>query len=685
MSILSPHHGGLCAALLLSCQGQPATAQDRAAGAEDTPAQTEADSAIVVTAGLPDTPGMPAYSTVTIETEAIRSAASGLLEDVLENVAGFQQFRRSDSRSANPSAQGATLRALGGNATSRALVLLDGVPLSDPFFGYIPFNAVDPLTLSHIDVTRGGGAGPFGAGALAGTIRLNSADPTRLPPFAASAFINDRAETEATAMLAPRIGQGHAVVAGRYTRGRGFFTAPLSDRVPASARARFDSWTASARLVQPLGEATEIQLRAVAWQDDRTLRFAGADNTIEGQDVSLRVTRRGEWQLDALAYGQWRNFRNTVISSTRFTRVLDQKDTPASGIGGRLEVRPPVGDGHTLRMGADYRRSEGELAEDSFSAFSGALRENRFAGGTITDLGLYAEHDWQTGDLTLTGGLRADRYTITDGFFRALAADGTGIADDRFADRADWTVIWRAGAVWQADDMLGLRAAAYRGFRLPTLNELYRPFVVFPVVTQANAALKPETLRGFELGADYTPVDALRLSATLFDNRIDGAIANVTLQPNLRQRRNLDAIEARGLELDAAWDGGAFDLLASLALTDAAIEGSGSAGVLEGNRPAQPPILSASVTARYALVDTVSVAATLRHTGQQFEDDLGRDVLPAATTLDLFAQTAILHRLSAVIRVENLLDTAIVTRSQGGSIDLGAPRTVWFGLRWGFD
>ena len=29
---------------------------------------------------------------------------------------------------------------------------------------------------------------------------------------------------------------------------------------------------------------------------------------------------------------------------------------------------------------------------------------------------------------------------------------------------------------------------------LPTLNELYRPFVVFPVVTEANAALENERL-----------------------------------------------------------------------------------------------------------------------------------------------------------------------------------------------
>jgi outer membrane receptor protein involved in Fe transport len=78
------------------------------------------------------------------------------------------------------------------------------------------------------------------------------------------------------------------------------------------------------------------------------------------------------------------------------------------------------------------------------------------------------------------------------------------------------------------------------------------------------------------------------------------------------------------------------------------------------------------------------LAATLRHVADQFEGDQENDVLPAATTLDLFAQVALLDRLSFVARAENLFDEEVVTRNQGGSIDLGVPRTVWAGLRYGF-
>ena len=164
-------------------------------------AQDESDELeIIVTGeGLEPSLSNSIYSTSEIDREAIVSTGSGRLEDVLSNVAGFQQFRRSDSRSSNPTAQGVTLRALGGNATSRALVLLDGVPVADPFFGYIPLSSISPDTLSSVRVTRGGGSGPFGSGALAGTIELESAGPRTIGNATASLLVNDREETEASA------------------------------------------------------------------------------------------------------------------------------------------------------------------------------------------------------------------------------------------------------------------------------------------------------------------------------------------------------------------------------------------------------------------------------------------------------------------------------------------------------
>ena len=645
--------------------------------------EAEAPVIVVTGEGLDETPATPAYDQQVIDREQLVSVPSGRIEDALASVAGFQQFRRSDSRSANASAQGATLRALGGNATSRALVLLDGVPMSDPFFGYIPFSAIAPERLSQIRVTRGGGSGPFGAGALAGTIEMESAGIDQLDGFAGQALVNDRGETELSGSAGARLGSGFLVASGRWDRGKGFYTTPEADRVPLSARAAFDGWSAQIRGVAPVSDEIELQVRGLAYRDERTLRFKGADSGIEGQDASLRLVGRGEWEFDALAYLQARNFTNVVVSSTRFVPVLDQRNTPATGLGGKLELRPPVGDAHVLRVGMDFRRAEGELFETAISAFSGNITARRNAGGTNTDLGLFVEDDWSLGRLVLTLGARLDRWTIRDGFYTERDASGELLSTDSFADRAGWDASFRGGVLYRANDVVALRAAAYSGLRLPTLNELYRPFVVFPVVTQANAALENERLEGFEAGIELTPNPAVALSLTAFDNRVKNAVANVTIAENLRQRRNIDAIQSRGLEASVSATLGAFSLDASAVWTDAEAKGSGFAAALDGNRPSQTPRFTGGATLSWTPADDWLLSATVRHVGAQFEDDLESNVLPAATTLDAFVQVPMTPDIALVLRGENLTDETIVTRNQSGSIDLGVPRTVWAGVKVG--
>jgi len=636
---------------------------------------------IVVTGeGLKLPPGTPAYGSVVIDRERLTGDASGRLENVLSDVAGFQQFRRSDSRSANPSAQGATLRALGGNASSRALVVLDGVPQADPFFGYIPFNALVPDRLSLVRITRGGGAGAFGAGAVAGTIELASAARADLPLLAASGFYGSRDSTELSASVSPDIGGGFVTVSGRWDRGDGFYTTPERQRVAASVPARYDSWSTSVRAVAPLRDNLEIQARGLIFSDDRTLRFAGADSHSEGQDASVRLVSRGAWQVDALAYVQSRNFSNIVISATSFRKTLDQRNTPSTGLGGKLELRPPVGSNHVLRIGADARFADGEMFEDAYSGVTGRVTVRRNAGGEQSTIGAFIEDDWTLGRLVLTGGARADRWTITKGFFTERNPGGVVTNDRSFADRDGWRGSFRAGALFQASDAIALRAAGYTGFRLPTLNELYRPFTVFPVSTRANAALGLETLKGVEAGVDLTPVDGVNLGATIFYNRLDGAIANVTIGTNLRERRNVDAVIAKGVELTANARLGAFSLSAAYAYSHSTVRAPGAA--FDGFVPAQSPRHAANATLAWAPAAGWALSGTVRYVGKQFEDDLETDVLPDALTVDAVARVPIARGISVVGRAENIFDKDVITRNAGGSIDLGTPRTLWLGIKF---
>ena len=630
---------------------------------------------IIVTGRALPTGGARVFAPVVIDRDRLTLNASGRIENILSDLTGFQSFRRADSRASNPTAQGTMLRGLGGNASARVLVLLDGVPQVDPFFGSVAFNALVPGQLGEVRITRGASGGPFGLGGVAGVVELDSAGPDQLSPTQGDLAVGSRHSVSGNALIAPRWDGGFATLAGHLDHGGGFFTTPDSQRVAASVSSAYDDYSVGARVVTALGGG-DLQASARLFDDHRVLRFRGATNSSEGRDLSLRWVRRGDWSVDALAYAQQRDFSTVVVSSTSFRPVLNQRATPSTGVGGRVELRSPTWDGVSLRVGVDARRSAGTTYEDSLAA-TGATTSERQAGGHQLDLGAYGEVDAVRGPVALTLGGRIDRWRDSSGHVRTLSPTGAITSSSTPADTDGRIPSGRAGAKWQVAKPVAVRVAAYASARLPTLNELYRTFTVFPVTTLANPALKPERLRGAEIGLDLAPVRDLALNATLFDNRLANAIANVTTGLNQRQRRNVAAIASRGVEFDGKWAFPHGSLTASWTAYRSRVR---SSDALDGKRPAQTPGTASSATLTLDPVKAIALSATVRHTGGAFEDDLNFDRLPAFTTVDAAARWTFAPHLSAELRAENVGDVRAITRNQAGSLDLGVPRSVWFAL-----
>ena len=659
-------------------------------------AQTE----VVVTGrGLDERPGDAAFDIVTIDAGRIRANAADRLESVLAEVAGLQQFRRSDSRSANPTSQGISLRGIGGNASGRALLVLDGVPQTDPFGGWVAFPAYATDRIGRIRVTRGGGSGYFGPGALAGTVELESAAPADLSPLAGRVAYGSRDSVDAQGSATLLSGIGFATVSGAYARGDGFVPIVSESRGPADRPAAYEQASGAARAVLGLGGDIELQGNVSAFTDQRERGTAYTGNRSEGADASLRLVGRGTWGFSALAYVQTRAFASSFASvdaaRTTATQTLDQYNTPATGLGARVELAPPVGEGRDLRVGADIRTVEGRTQE-LYTFVAGSPTRRRVAGGASTTTGVFADGSATLGQLTLTLGGRIDWWRIFDGSLRETTiASGAFLTNTAFAKRDGTEATGRAGLAWQPDEALTLRAAAYRGWRLPTLNELYRPFRAGADATAANAALANERLTGVEGGVSLAPLGGLTLSATVFRNRLEGAIANVTAGTGpgtfpgvgfvgaggaYRVRRNLDAIRSTGLEMEAEWRLGPAFARASWSHVDPRVEASGGAAELDGLRPAQTPLDQLSATLGYRR-ERWTASATLRHIGRQYEDDQNGRSLAPATTLDAHLALPVTGALSVEARGENLADARVEAAVSGsGVVEQAMPRTVWIGF-----
>lgn len=660
-------------------------------------AQTAPD--IVVTGrGLDDRPGDRTANVVTIDAARISANASDRLESVLADVAGLQQFRRSDSRSANPTSQGISLRGIGGNASSRALLILDGVPQTDPFGGWVPFPAYATDRIGRIRVTRGGGSGYFGAGALAGTVELESAEPSAQHAVSGSLAYGSRDSLDAQASGAFGSGNGFATVSAAYARGDGFVPVVVASRGPADRPAEYEQASGAVRGVIRVAADTDLQANLSAFTDTRERGTAFTGNRSEGADASLRLVGRGEWGFSALAYLQTRAFASQFASVSdgrvSASQVLDQYNTPATGVGARFEIVPPVGTGRDLRLGFDVRDVEGKTQEN-YTYVAGAPTRRRVAGGSSRTAGLFVDGSVEAGAWTFTLGGRVDRWWITSGRLNEYTlATAASLTDVDFADRSgtEWT--GRVGAAFVPTEPLTLRVSGYRGWRLPTLNELYRPFRVGADATAANAALDPELLTGVDGGVTITPSKNLSVAATVFWNRLEGAIANVTLGQGpgtfpgvgfvsgaYRMRQNLDAIRSTGLEVDARWESGPLYAIASWSHVDPRVEASGAASPLDGLRPAQTPLdqLSATLGVRRG---QWSASATLRHSARQFEDDQNSRALAPATTLDGYLALPLTSAVSLEARAENVFDERVEAGVSGADIvERAVPRTLWIGLR----
>ncbi|HJS12713.1 MAG TPA: TonB-dependent receptor, partial [Sphingopyxis sp.] len=608
------------------------------------------------------------------------------VENRLRDEAGVVQFRRSDSRSAHPTSQGVTLRGLGGNASSRALVTLDGVPQSDPFGGWVAWSAYDAINLGGVVVTRGGGSGADGPGALAGTIGLHS---TMTDGVEASLAYGSRDSWDASASVGGEIGNGQIAVDGRYSRGDGFVPVAKGQRGSVDRAAPYEQGGLGLRLRFDAGDDSRIEAALRGFSDRRDRGTDFTQSRFDGIDASLRFVHDpfGETQWLALGYVQLRDFESGFASvapgRNSIAPALFQR-VPATGVGARFELRPAIDGANPLRVGADWRRTVGRTEEDFL--FSGVVPgRHRIAGGSSDTVGAFAE--WASGDaddgLLWTFSGRIDRWWLGEGYRLERNIAGPVITDLSFAARQGWEGSGRAGVRWTSD-AFALRAAAYRGWRLPTLNELYRPFRVGAEVTTANAALEPERLWGGEVGADWDNGDT-KLSATLFANHLTNAIANVTLAPNLNQRQNLDAIDSKGVEVSAEQRVGPATLRATYAFTDAKVDASGAAATLDGRRPAQIAKHGGSVSLRSNTGGPFGGFATLRYVGKQNEDDLGLLELDDALTLDAGLSWRFSDAVSVEARGENLFDELVPAAiSSSGIVERATPRTLWVGARVSF-
>ncbi|MBA3975272.1 MAG: TonB-dependent receptor [Candidatus Solibacter sp.] len=566
-------------------------------------------------------------------------------DDRLRLVPGFTLFRRSSSLVANPTTQGVSLRGIGSTGASRTLVLWDGIPVNDPFGGWVQWTRLAPEELERIEVSRGASTSLFGDRAMGGAIGLftREAEQTRI---GASFETGNSATALASLSAARRFGAWAVSGAGRAFTTGGYYIVPDTIRGAADTQANVRFGGGNLRLDRAsLRDRLFLRADIHAEQRDNGTRLQ-QNSTSLGTLAAHYSRSSASSLLSVLGFHTRTEYRasfSSITSNRNAETLTSRQSVPADSTGGAAIYRWSQR-GANLSLGADLNRAEGYSRDTIYPAGF------RSGGGVQWQHGLFTQGDVRLRRLQLFGGLRRHMAGA-----RRLWSPSGGAAFD-------------AGPV-------RLRTSAYRAFRAPTLNELHREFRAGNVRTLPNAALKPESLEGVEAGLDLR-LERTTLSATAFRNSLSGLVTNVTRSVTgpliTRQRDNAASALSRGVELSATHRRGPWLAQASWLFADSSFPTAARLPQVARNQG------SALLTwSRGASL----ISGGLRASSLQFEDDLNTFILPGFAVWHLSASHRLAGPVSATFAIENAFNRAYLAGFTPAPM-LAAPRLYRAGLRF---
>ena len=231
---------------------------------------------VTVTAGRRAVRGadLPADSTV-ISRRDLEVAAAGTIDDVLRLTPGFSLFRRSPSRTANPTTQGVTLRGLSASGASRTLVLADGVPLNDPFGGWVTWDRVPQAAIDRVEVVRGGSSDLYGADAAGGVIQVLSVEPSS-PVLRALVEGGTQESGRLSTLVGTRRGPWVGAISGEWNSTEGAIPIAPEIRGPIDTPAGVESAVLSLSVGANITRSWRTSLRGADLRREQDQRHAAA-------------------------------------------------------------------------------------------------------------------------------------------------------------------------------------------------------------------------------------------------------------------------------------------------------------------------------------------------------------------------------------------------------------------------
>lgn len=665
---------------------------------------------VTATRGATALADVPESVSVLTGEEIVATPAQGL-DDVLRDLPGMT-LNEIGPDVGHPTAYNEGMRGLPTTET-RMLVMVDGVPVNDPFFGYIQWNRIPLDDIARVEVVRGGGSPLWGNTAMGGVVNVITRPPTRdALDLSAAGGSYGSYDTSLFGTYADMDWAKFSLNASA-TGTDGYQTTPASWSSYGAQSLRSPVYTPTSDAAQNVALRADLApapdltgFLDVTWHRDEQYlstpigldrqsiwTYSGGATKNFGADTTLSLTffhDDSDFLTDnphlltfTTEYNS--NVHTTDVSDNGASLILDQN----------LGAIVPE-----LSMGADFHEISGSDHANYFLT-AGTLAAPTIVGGgdQLFLAGFVQTRIVPISRLEIMASLRYQYYRSANGVDTFPPAF-TAVPDrdyDRFTPRVD--------ARYRIDDDFALRGAYYQSFRAPTLDELYRTYADTTAgIYEGNPLLQPETLEGEEVGLDFNR-PGLRSQFTLYNSTISNLITQRNLVPSeypgilgvtcgydaatytyLSCTRNINAASAvaRGFEAEVNWDiGGGFSTNLTYTYADSHYTANPVDPAAVGERLEGVPMHNGGAGLTYLDTAGWQVTTILRYLSKSYGDPIPSDGLVQNEhfVVDLSASYPVTDRLELFTKIQNLFDRRYIASNGGGVPILGTPFEAMGGVR----
>lgn len=235
-----------------------------------------------------------------------------------------------------------------------------------------------------------------------------------------------------------------------------------------------------------------------------------------------------------------------------------------------------------------------------------------------------------------------------------------------------------------------LRASAGRGYRTPSLDELYNNYTTMGYLVRGNPDLDPETSISWEAGIEQDIIGkTLRAGIAYFENRIDDYISSVSsYDPDtwttVATYEQINGVTIRGLESFIAWEPIRDQLTVRLTHTYQRTRNEENGNRFLAYIPRQK--LGADVTFRCLADNALSLNLGGVFVGSRWTTDskADREKLDDYILLHAAAAYKLTKQLELTLRIDNLLNTRYADMSNWGTTYGTYGRTYYAGIAYSF-